>query len=86
MNTTMKVCSIVTFIFAFSVTVPSIVRIVYASNDSDIHPKGDYYIVGGSNASLGEIPWIVAIHGSGLCAGSIYNERTIITAAHCDFQ
>ncbi len=41
-------------------------------------------IVGGSIASPGDIPWIVSINiGKYFCGGSIYNERTIITAAHC---
>jgi len=42
-------------------------------------------IVGGSAASSGQFPYTVSLLRSGslFCGGSIYNTRTIITAAHC---
>lgn len=46
-------------------------------------------IVGGTNAKEGEFPWMVSLQRNGFfgrshfCAGSIANERNIITAAHC---
>ena len=45
----------------------------------------DDKIVGGQDAILGQFPWqVVFLHyGSVMCGGTIYNERTIITAAHC---
>jgi len=48
----------------------------------------DPRIVGGNEAIQGSYPWMVMIqsterNGSFLCGGSIINNRTIITAAHC---
>ena len=46
---------------------------------------GDIKIVGGEDAVLGQFPHQVlwAYNGNVFCGGSIYNESTIITAAHC---
>ena len=48
---------------------------------------GEVRIVGGEDAVLGQFPhqvlWAHSIDGYGICGGSIYNEVTIITAAHC---
>ena len=45
----------------------------------------DDKIVGGQDAVLGQFPWQVLWLNLGnvYCGGSIYNETTIITAAHC---
>jgi len=41
-------------------------------------------IVGGTQATRGEFPWIVSIKvGSHICGGSIINTNWIVTAAHC---
>ena len=44
-------------------------------------------IVGGVAAVAGDAKWIVSLKrtasGSHFCGGSIYNAKTIITAAHC---
>ncbi|XP_021965716.1 trypsin alpha-3 isoform X2 [Folsomia candida] len=41
-------------------------------------------IVGGTEATRGEFPWIVTIQvGSHICGGSIVNANWIVTAAHC---
>lgn len=53
----------------------------YSLNNETINKP---YIVGGTIASLGEVPSIVSlIDRSHFCGGSIYDEKTIITAAHC---
>jgi len=48
----------------------------------------DEKIVGGTAASAGEFPYIISFQDTAsgnfhFCGGSIYNARTIITAAHC---
>ncbi|MEC7289916.1 MAG: serine protease [Pseudomonadota bacterium] len=48
-------------------------------------------IINGAAATLGQFPWIVSIgyswpanaHGAHFCGGSILDEYTILTAAHC---
>lgn len=43
-------------------------------------------IVGGEPAALGEIPYIVSLSradGNHFCGGSLLNENTVVTAAHC---
>jgi len=43
-------------------------------------------IVGGINAALGEFPYIISLQiweGGHICGGSIYDEQTVVTAAHC---
>ena len=49
------------------------------------NPTWDIKIVGGEDAVLGQFPQQVlwAYNGNVFCGGSIYNESTIITAAHC---
>ena len=51
------------------------------------NPTGEVRIVGGEDAVLGQFPhqvlWAHSIDSYGVCGGSIYNEVTIITAAHC---
>ncbi|GLV32206.1 uncharacterized protein CBL_11837 [Carabus blaptoides fortunei] len=45
----------------------------------------DSRIVGGVNATFGEIPYIISLRGLNrhLCGGSILNEKYVLTAAHC---
>ena len=52
---------------------------------SNGNPTGNIKIVGGEDAVLGQFPHQVlwAYNGNVFCGGSIYNESTIITAAHC---
>ena len=54
---------------------------------SNGNPTGDNKIVGGEDAVLGQFPhqvlWARGENGDVFCGGSIYNESTIITAAHC---
>jgi len=47
--------------------------------------SSDDKIVGGQDAELGQFPWQVLWKNDGhvMCGGTIYNELTIITAAHC---
>ena len=53
-----------------------------------LHPKkgenGDR-IVGGQDAVVGQFPWQVLWTNDFMiyCGGTIFNESTIITAAHC---
>ena len=58
---------------------------------SNGNPTGEIRIVGGEDAVLGQFPYQVLWAGTPVgpqfklvvCGGSIYNEVTIITAAHC---
>ena len=52
---------------------------------SNGNQTGENKIVGGEDAVLGQFPHQVlwAYNGNVFCGGSIYNESTIITAAHC---
>ena len=54
---------------------------------SNGNPTGEVRIVGGEDAVLGQFPhqvlWARSVNGDVVCGGSIYNEVTIITAAHC---
>merc|ERR1712226_1470069 len=42
-------------------------------------------IVGGTDATPGEFPFIISLQAwtSHFCGGSIYDEQTVVTAAHC---
>ena len=54
---------------------------------SNGNPTGEVRIVGGEDAVLGQFPhqvlWAYRHNSIVFCGGSIYNEVTIITAAHC---
>jgi len=47
--------------------------------------KGPARIVGGEEAVPNEFPWQLSLqyYGSHICGATIYNELTVITAAHC---
>lgn len=67
----------ITLIYRFPLILPSQISI------DEIKP----YIIGGRNATLGEIPCQVAIMSERLfCGGSIIFESWIITAAHCIYN
>jgi len=62
--------------------------ILLSSVSPDARPQER--IVGGADASLGEFPFMASLVHKPLfgaryhfCGGSIYNERTVVTAAHC---
>lgn len=48
-------------------------------------PQSKIKIVGGSAAEAGEFPFIVSLQrrGSHFCGGTLLNENTVLTAAHC---
>ncbi|CAH1371391.1 unnamed protein product, partial [Tenebrio molitor] len=50
----------------------------------EVEPK-DERIVGGKSLSIKQVPFIISLQNLGMhmCGGSIINENTIITAAHC---
>jgi len=67
-------------LLSFLVLLPSV------SSDAILEER----IVGGSDATLGEFPFMASLVHKPLfgaryhfCGGSIYNERTVVTAAHC---
>lgn len=67
----------ITLIYRFPLILPSQISI------DEIKP----YIIGGRNATLGEIPCQVGIKSSNMfCGGSIIYEQWILTAAHCIFK
>uniref|UniRef100_A0A1B0AYX9 Peptidase S1 domain-containing protein n=1 Tax=Glossina palpalis gambiensis TaxID=67801 RepID=A0A1B0AYX9_9MUSC len=47
--------------------------------------KTDGRIIGGTAVNISSFPWQVSLQRSGehFCGGAVYNENTIITAAHC---
>lgn len=67
----------------FALGVALLVPAAAAAPSGDIKPRED--IVGGSPARAGEFPWIVSLSRQGrhFCGGSLLNERTVVTAAHC---
>ncbi|CAL4173490.1 unnamed protein product, partial [Meganyctiphanes norvegica] len=40
-------------------------------------------IVGGYPASVGELPWQVALYGEYVCGGTLLSSDVVLTAAHC---
>jgi secreted trypsin-like serine protease len=48
-------------------------------------PSGENRIVGGSDDVIENIPWQISLqfNNQHACGGSILNENTILTAAHC---
>ena len=49
-----------------------------------ISAKNSTFIVGGTPAASGEVPWIASLsRTSHFCGGSVITSRTILTAAHC---
>jgi len=47
--------------------------------------KGNDYIMGGNPTKENQYPWMVALtlNGSMICGGSLIDDRTVLTAAHC---
>ena len=47
--------------------------------------KGASRIVGGSEANVGEYPWMTAVARGGyvICGGALINSKFVVTAAHC---
>jgi len=59
-----------------------------ATDDQNVQPNAEPYIIGGEQAQPGEFPWIVRFLsydtlGSLNCAGSIIHPEWILTAGHC---
>lgn len=48
-------------------------------------PQSSIKIVGGNAAEAGEFPFIVSLQrrGNHFCGGTLLNENTVLTAAHC---
>jgi len=83
----MKFVAIIALLFVLSEARPPVPQ--------SLHREGELYyltdektngsrIVGGETAGESDAPWIVSIRmSSHFCGGSIKDENTIITAAHC---
>jgi len=50
-----------------------------------VNPDNGWRITSGSPAAPGQFPWQVSLHFTGqhVCGGTLINEDTIVTAAHC---
>jgi len=47
------------------------------------NPIGNDYIVGGDTTEENEYPWQVRVESAIKCGGSLLDDRTVLTAAHC---
>ena len=62
---------------------------VPGSSPTDEQPPAISPIIGGNDAPASKYPWHAIVlymfysGGALLCGGSIYNEKTILTAGHC---
>lgn len=70
-------------IFIFSLV---IIVIIVSQTDrllvrSDALPDTSPFILGGTETTISEFPYMVSLQAP--CGGSILNERTILTTAHC---
>jgi len=54
-----------------------------SANNAIISPR----IVGGHNSAEGDWPWMVSVNAGGfICGGTLIDNKTILTAAHCLFD
>ncbi|KAL3278294.1 hypothetical protein HHI36_013627 [Cryptolaemus montrouzieri] len=61
---------------------------LYPKNLNDYDRKDDFRIVGGTNTSVKEFPFMVSLQRNSrpLCGGSIISELFVLTAGHCVYN
>ncbi|KAH6692220.1 extracellular trypsin protease [Plectosphaerella plurivora] len=63
-----------------------VVRSIFTASSLALpQPQSSIKIVGGNAAEAGEFPFIVSLQrrGNHFCGGTLLNENTVLTAAHC---
>ncbi|KAM7342421.1 trypsin alpha-4-like [Cochliomyia hominivorax] len=69
----------------FVILLSAIACVLGAAVPDGMVPQLDGRIVGGEATTISSFPWQISLQRSGShsCGGSIYNNRIIVTAAHC---
>ncbi len=72
-------------LFKMSGSMPVTATVYLVLFSQGVLAKVDSKIIGGEYASEGQFPYMVSFQygKSHFCGGTIYDERNIITAAHC---